>query len=54
MELLLYLGATNVRQWLPLCKNVLVVRPQTLGALYLKSRILGHFLGAPSLKSEKY
>ena len=54
MECLLYLGVTNVRQWLPLYKKVLVVRPQTLGALYLNGRILGHFLGASSLKNEKY
>ena len=54
MELLLYLGVASVQQWVPICKNVHVVRPQTLGALGLKRRILSIFLGASGLKSEKY
>ena len=54
MELLLYLGVASVQQWVPICKNVHVVRPQTLGALILNGRILSHFLGASGLKSAKY
>ena len=53
MELLLYLGVASVQQWVPICKNVHVVRPQTLGALVLNGRILSHFLGASGLKREK-
>ena len=53
MELLLYLGVASVQQWVPICKNVHVVRPQTLGALGLKRRILSIFLGASGLKREK-
>ena len=43
MECLLYLGVTNVRQWLPLCKNVLVVRPLNSGSSLLKRSDLGSF-----------
>ena len=53
MELLLYLGVASVQQWVPICTNVHVVRPQTLGALVLNGRILGNFLGAVGLKHVK-
>ena len=53
MELLLYLGVASVQQWVPICKSVHVVRPQTLGALVFDGRILDKSRGAVNLKSEK-
>ena len=46
------MGASDLKR-VPICKNVHVVRPQTLGALVFDGRILDKSRGAVNLKSEK-
>ena len=46
------MGASDLER-VPICKNVHVVRPKTLGALVFDGRILDKSRGAVNLKSEK-
>ena len=43
MELLLYLGVASVQQWVQICTNVHVVRPQNSGSSRLKETDFEHF-----------